>query len=562
MGIYVPGAYMNGSKNSDGTYTCTVNASGQSGSYTAATAPIVLPVNTPGYAASAAPTSYDYSSVSAYLEAGFIYLQPGIRGRAASMGGMGGGMPSGTLPGAAASATASASSAVTDGETAQATGLSATTTTTTATTAADTASGGAPWGVTDVKAAVRYYRFNASLLPGDTQNIYTFGMSGGGAQSALVGATGDSELYFAYLESIGAAMTGADGSVLSDAVTGSMCWCPITSLDEADEAYEWNMGQFSASGTRADTSFGSALSDDLAAAYAEYINALQLRKDGAALTLTASADGIYQSGSYYDYILSVIDTSLNNFLADTTFPYTASSGGMQFPGGSNGAGGGAMGGGSASTSGETYATAQDYIDSLNADTTWITYDAATNTASVASVEAFAEHCKNATKGLGAFDELDRGQAENSVFGDGASSSSHFDAVLAKLLTDNASEYAAFSDWDASCAADYTGDLAGTDSLGTSVQTRLNMYNPMYYLCDYYDGYQTSTVAKFWRIRTGIEQSDTALTVEANLALALENTEGVSGVDFATVWGLQHTQAERTGDSTTNFIAWVNDCAAQ
>ena len=31
------------------------------------------------------------------------------------------------------------------------------------------------------------------------------------------------------------------------------------------------------------------------------------------------------------------------------------------------------------------------------------------------------------------------------------------------------------------------------------------------------------------------------------------------VDFATVWGQGHTMAERTGSSTENFIAWVNDC---
>jgi hypothetical protein len=39
-------------------------------------------------------------------------------------------------------------------------------------------------------------------------------------------------------------MKDASGAAISDAVAGSMCWCPITSLDYADEAYEWNMGQF------------------------------------------------------------------------------------------------------------------------------------------------------------------------------------------------------------------------------------------------------------------------------------------------------------------------------
>ena len=31
------------------------------------------------------------------------------------------------------------------------------------------------------------------------------------------------------------------------------------------------------------------------------------------------------------------------------------------------------------------------------------------------------------------------------------------------------------------------------------------------------------------------------------------------VDFDTVLGQGHTEAERTGNSTENFIAWVNEC---
>lgn len=65
------------------------------------------------------------------------------------------------------------------------------------------------------------------------------------------------------------------------------------------------------------------------------------------------------------------------------------------------------------------------------------------------------------------------------------------------------------------------------------------------------------VASHWRIRTGIHQGDTALTTEVNLALALESY-GVE-VDFETVWGQAHVQAERTGSSTENFIAWVIEC---
>jgi hypothetical protein len=532
MGVYVPGAYMKGEKNSDGTYTCTLSDSGEVSGYSAKTAPVVFPVNTPGYSASAAPTEYSYDSVSEYLAAGFVYVQPGLRGRSSMTG----------------------------------------------TAENQSYSGGAPWGVTDLKAAIRYCRFNSGLIPGNMENVYTFGMSGGGAQSALAGATGDSPLYTPYLEAIGAAMTGTDGKAISDAVTGSMCWCPITSLDEADEAYEWNMGQFSSSDTRADTSFGSALSEDLASAYADYINALKLKNGDTVLSLTKSSDGVYQAGTYYDFILSAAETSLNNFLADTTFPYTETQT-AQFPGGSTGGmGAGAAAGGvrpsgaptgtggtmpaaaAASSSGTTYDTVQDYIDSLNSDTEWVQYDAASNTAKITSLAAFAEHCKTATKGLGAFDEVDRGQGENNLFGNGQGNSYHFDAVLAKLLKDNESKYSAFSDWQSAYVSDCESDLALKDELGTSIQTRVDMYNPMYFLCDYYDGCGTSTVAKYWRIRTGAFQSDTALTVEANLALALENTDSVSNVDFATVWGMKHVVAERTGEGTTNFIDWVNTCA--
>jgi len=63
------------------------------------------------------------------------------------------------------------------------------------------------------------------------------------------------------------------------------------------------------------------------------------------------------------------------------------------------------------------------------------------------------------------------------------------------------------------------------------------------------------VARHWRIRTGIMQGDTANTTEINILLALQNY-GIRNVDFATVWAQGHTEAERTGDATTNFISWV------
>ena len=524
LAVVVPGDYLTGTDNGDGTYTCTVNPEGTVNGFTAETAPMMLPVNTAGYSAQASATTYSYSVVSAYLDAGYVYVYSGCRGRSNGYND--------------------------DGSLAYA--------------------GGAPWGVTDLKAAVRYLRLNGDVIPGDPERIFAFGHSGGGAQSAVLGASGDSSLYFDYLASIGAAMYDAEGNYISDAICGAMCWCPITSLDYADEAYEWNMGQYMDSGTRADGTWTKALSEDLAACYGDYLNGLDLRdEDGNALTLEQSEDGVYASGSYYDYVLGQIETSLNNFLEDTEFPYTPSNS-MMADGGFGPPDGGAGGppddggpmpwlSGDTETESVTYETPEDYIASLNESETWVEYDAETGKAHVTSIAAFARQQKNATKNVGAFDDLDRGQAENYVFGDSQNDALHFDAAMAELLERNQEKYSQYSDFDPQYVTDYQEYKDSVDDWGSDSLTRQNMYNPMYFLSDYYDGCGTSRVASHWRIHTGITQGDTALTVEMNLALALQQNDSVNDVEFQTVWGQGHTMAERTGSGETNFIAWVAQC---
>ena len=547
LSVFVPGAYMTAEDNGDGTYTCRINTTATVGEskYTAETAPIVLPVNTPGYSAQAALT--EYKSFTQYTDEGFVYVHAGCRGRDA----------------------------------------------------------GAPAGITDLKAAIRYIRYNAGNIAGNTDRIFSFGMSGGGAQSALLGVTGDSALYDDYLEAIGAVQG------VSDAVTGSQAWCPITSLDSADAAYEWQMGN-----TRSGLSDEEQqISDDLTAAFAGYINALELTDtDGTVLTLEETSDGRYQAGSYYEYIKSVVEASLNNFLSDTTFPYDSSSssghqagmgpdgghGGMRPDGGHGGPDQGGNGFGrpdkgdnapnstnaentanvqdaaktnsgnqidftaiddiSRTSSGSvkgvtisgTYETAQDYIDALNSNGVWVNYDAETNTATITDLEAFSEAVKQSGKGIAAFDQLDEGQGENTLFGYGDGKGAHFDQMLTDILVSEGSEY----------ASDYEEDMTTVDALGHTVAERLNMYSPLYYLMKSSEGYGTSTVAQFMRINTGLFQSDTAVTTEANLALALENYDANNtdvDVQFTTVWGMEHTMAERSGDSDSNFIAWVNEC---
>ncbi|AMD98178.1 esterase [Actinomyces oris] len=502
LGIYVPGAYFTGKDNGNGTYTVTVNASGAVGSFTAATAPTVFPVNTPGYSAQKPPTEYSYDTIKAYMEAGFIYVLAGLRGKDSN---------------------------------------------------SQTYSGNAPWGVADLKAAVRYRRYNSAAVPGDAAEVYVFGHSGGGAQSAVAGASGDSELFAPYLAVLGAATTDTNGKALSDAVAGAMCWCPITSLDSANAAYEWNMGQFASSGTRAEGTWTRAYSQDLAAAFPAYLNGLKLTdSQGKPLTLESSSQGTFLSGSYYDHLVAVIQKSLNDFLAATTFPYTPSSTEM--------AGMEPSGGGQGSAESTTYKTVEEYIAFLNSSSQWVTYDASKKTATITGLQGFVASQKNASKDVGAFDGVGRAQTENLVMGSGENKQ-HFSSLSREVISKGQSRYSGLSGWNKDYGvAAYEKDLAAKDSVGTDMVTRVAMYDPLYYLTQDSKGRGSSTIAPAWRIRTGITQGDTASTVEVNLALALQQA-GAGSVDFATVWGQGHTMAELTGTGEENFIAWVTKQAA-
>ncbi len=526
LAVYVPGAYMQGVKNPDGTYTCQINPKAKVGNYTTVTAPVVMPVNTGGYAAQKAPSSYDGTGLSTYLSQGFVYVYAGCRGR-----------NNGTNP---------------DG------------------TAYDS---GAPWGVTDLKAAVRYLRCNDSLIPGNKNRIFTFGHSGGGAQSALMGATGDSEMYMPYLSSIGALMKDSQGKPLSDAIDGAMCWCPITNLTQADLSYEWMMGQFSSEGTRAYGTWTRSLSRDMARAYADSLNRMGLRDEqGNVLTLTQSESGIYMAGPYYDYLKTTIETSLNNFLKDNQFPLTTGQSDFQVDGAFPGQGAQESMGGWTPPKGapvmpmaqeepHTYNSAKEYIDALNGDNPWITYDEKTNTATISSVEAFVEHMKQAIKSVGAFDDLQKAQAENLLFGNGQNDALHFDGNMTYFMEKRQNTYKNYSDYDDSIRQAYEGDMNNVDALHVDTLTRQLMYDPMTFILVPAGEKKPSTLAKHWRIHTGISQGDTALTTEVNLALALKQRKDVEDVDFATVWEKKHTMAERTGSSTENFIQWVKDSVA-
>jgi len=164
--------------------------------------------------------------------------------------------------------------------------------------------GKAPAAIVDLKAAVRYLRYNDARMPGDAERIISNGTSAGGALSALLGASGNSADYEPWLAELGAAPG-------RDEVFAVSAYCPITNLEHADSAYEWLFAGFNdyqkieismldykvqrkpVAGTLSPEQI--RLSRELKAAFPAYLNSLQLRgPDGQALSLDDQGQGSFQ----------------------------------------------------------------------------------------------------------------------------------------------------------------------------------------------------------------------------------------------------------------------------
>ena len=166
------------------------------------------------------------------------------------------------------------------------------------------ATGKAPAVIVDLKAAVRYLKYNDKEIPGDANKIISNGTSAGGASSALLGASGDQAAYEPYLKELGAAPA-------TDAIFAVSAYCPITNLENADKAYEWQFGNLSqyktmevsmldynvqrTYKTRTFTAEQTKVSADLKKDFPTYLNSLQLKNSkGKRLTLNAKGEGNFK----------------------------------------------------------------------------------------------------------------------------------------------------------------------------------------------------------------------------------------------------------------------------
>ena len=238
--------------------------------------------------------------------------------------------------------------------------------------------GKAPAAIMDLKAALRYVRYNKNI-PGNKDWIISSGGSAGGALSALVGASGNSSLYDADLTTLGAA--SADDNVFLSA-----CYSPITDLNHADGQYEWMWSTLSLQSGSLNKAVSAALKEQ----FATYQSSLALSGINGYGTL--SSDN-YSAYMMKEYLVPAATDALAKVL----------------------------------TSSERTA----YL----AKTTWITYSG--NEASF-SWTNFLEHVGTRMKSAPAFDTFDLSAAENIEFGDDKTNARHFTLYSLRHATGNSS----------------------------------------------------------------------------------------------------------------------------
>lgn len=422
--------------------------------------------------------------------------------------------------------------------------------------------GKSPLSLVDLKAGIRFLRHFESVIPGDMEKIVSVGISAGGAMSTLLGATGNSRDYEEELKRAGAFMDEPDD------IFAAQCYCPIIDLDHADIAYEWlfrgethYMGMpFVGFGEGNLTPYEKALSDRMADAYPEYFNSLGLTdpETGAAVTI-----GKELEGSGYAYLMKKLEQSAAKYLKRLETGDTLS---------------GARIRGKAILADQTEeveksqkenaseanqqacVTPAAYIagdyeilfeDHRSVEENWIPGLDKSSWLSWSDGHAVITGMKDMQKTYHrrlklcpAFDDLDLIQAENQEFGTAECDLMHFDPYLAPIMEELRTEFPGES---AKYLKGYKKVLEDPE-----LEKRRFLINPMNYI-----GRPENTLAPYYRIRVGSQDSDTSLMITLTLALKLMQT-GKTDVDYEIVWDEPHGRADYPGEVT----AWVRKITAR
>lgn len=425
-----------------------------------------------------------------------------------------------------------------------------------------------PAQIVDLKSGLRLLRLNQELIPGDFEKIISYGISGGGQMSSMLGATGNMEAYYEMLWENGAAgiVKNADGSydsTISDAVYGCMCFVPIATLDAASIAQAWMRYDSTMNGNYQFTEFERQLEADMAVAFCEYINGLGLKNDDGEI-LSFDIDGTTgkpnpRSGSYYEQTLKNMSDALNSFASagSAIFPYTVRIG---------------MGPTATYTTYDTfedlYASYKEMGDGYvnNGTDDWIVRND-DDTYSVTDFAGFF-HGTGLTrfKGIPAFDAFGYDEVgdhmdakgkytENDAFGEPGTVTTHYSAAVAKLLQDNYEAYSKLDGFEA--YQTYVDEFIDEALDNAYLKNQLYLMDSMQIMLDVADGAQKADIAPQWRMRMGTADQN-SFAIAYNFCMAAQMAG--SDMDYYLVWAMPHGADE--GTSTGTFVDWANEISAE
>jgi len=360
--------------------------------------------------------------------------------------------------------------------------------------------GHAPAVVVDAKAAIRYLKYNDEIMPGSADKIVITGTSGGGGLSTAVAASGNSPDYYPYLAEIGAAGIEAHGnkSTLTDDVFATIAYCPITDLDHADLAYEWQY-----TFTRlldedyTDGPFSARVSIELAALYPAYLESLGLvLEDGTPLNANTMPGAIE----------AVVEAGVEKAMANgETVPDLGEDWAFT------------------QRDGSVLVVTNDWLDVDNDADTVVSIDYGkylefvTTTAALKTAPAFENYGT----------PLQYRMNESNLSGDEKTEYSHWLGWSWEndILPDNG---VGLDD------TNLTFDKFMKTYAGKAVVHQMKMINPMPYLIS-----DEGDSAPYWYVRHGIRDRDTSFAVEIALFYAIQNDSTVQDANFALAYMQPH-----------------------
>ena len=340
-------------------------------------------------------------------------------------------------------------------------------------------------------------------MPGDAEKIISNGTSAGGALSVLLGAgvtDGDDCKLF---ETMGAADARDDIYAVS-------AYCPISILEHADAAYEWefngvndyekmdiSMLDYKVERKLVKGTLDAAeqrVSDELKAQFPAYVNSLDL-KNARGEALMLNDDG---SGSFRDYVAGYIGAAADAELNKNQIPGAL---GVLIPDPN-----------------------PERVAAFVEENPWLSIDGNFAGNYVKKVD-FAAYAKaiGRQKTPPAFDALDLSSGENQLFGDAHQDTRHFTA--------------------------YSAANSAVKGAGKADAATVKMMNPLTYISE-------KTAPQHWRIRVGTKDRDTSHAIAAILTAKLRNSG--KNVDLAMPWGVPHS-----GDyDLDELFAWMDKIVKQ